>query len=245
MPETSTPENSGHGDRRERVFLFPHRRHLAKPQKDLAMTWTALGARPEAAQTRSQPVRPTSTLSQISLRRPASPSIRSSLPLAAPGHGALPYAQAPALSQRASVGPRQLPTASSRTASPSRPTAAPSLSRRPSLTLLSSRSSSVSRSPSPAVSRHAPAPTPSPPVYRPPHARLSGSSGSGSSSSRSVSPTTSRSSVPPQASVLEVHGDSFSGVFTLLGSKCRVRKYSGASARVSFPPRARKRSLTY
>ncbi|GAA6006652.1 hypothetical protein JCM10207_005005 [Rhodosporidiobolus poonsookiae] len=84
---------------------------------------------------------------------------------------------------------------------------------------------------SPSVSRRLPRPfrrkslsgRPPPPSYLPP------------TSSRPPSPAFSRSSpsrvrsaAPP---TLEVFGDSFASVFTLLGNKARVHKYKGASAR--------------
>ncbi|BGO92773.1 hypothetical protein NBRC10512_007892 [Rhodotorula toruloides] len=77
---------------------------------------------------------------------------------------------------------------------------------------------------------------PSPGVYRSPYHRLSASPPAhrppSSSSSRSISPTSTRSSpITPARPILEVHGDSFCGVFTLLGKRASVYKYKGASAR--------------
>ncbi|BGP21583.1 hypothetical protein JCM10295v2_000458 [Rhodotorula toruloides] len=105
--------------------------------------------------------------------------------------------------------------------------------------------SRTSLSPSPTLSRRnsftarpvtPPPRPPSPEVYRSPYHRLSASPPAqrppSSSSSRSISPTSRRSS--PAASTrptLEVHGDSFSGVFTLLNKRAVVYKYKGASAR--------------
>lgn len=52
-----------------------------------------------------------------------------------------------------------------------------------------------------------------------------------------ISPFATRSSSPIQNSqspLLEVFGDSFASVFTLLGSKVKVHKFTGASSRVCF-----------
>ncbi|GAA5866283.1 hypothetical protein JCM3774_006601 [Rhodotorula dairenensis] len=91
----------------------------------------------------------------------------------------------------------------------------------------------LQRPPSPASSPSTTS-SPSPTLYRPPHARLSPSRPSANASwtnaSRSPSPTLNRTP-RLQSPLLEVHGDSFCGVFTLLGSECTVRRYSGASAR--------------
>ncbi|GAA5980969.1 hypothetical protein JCM10908_003934 [Rhodotorula pacifica] len=95
------------------------------------------------------------------------------------------------------------------------------------------RTPSVARRPPSPASTPSTASTPSPTLYRPPYARLSASPPSAklpwAVTSRSPSPTLQRSR-PPE-SLLEVHGDSFCGVFTLLGTKCTVKRYSGASAR--------------
>ncbi|BGP36508.1 hypothetical protein JCM10449v2_000409 [Rhodotorula kratochvilovae] len=81
-----------------------------------------------------------------------------------------------------------------------------------------------------------PTPPPSPVPYRTPYQRLSASppahrppSPAWSSRTRSQSPTISRSSAPPPP--LEVHGDSFASVFSLLGTRAKVYKYQGAAAR--------------
>ncbi|BGO96548.1 hypothetical protein NBRC10513v2_000486 [Rhodotorula toruloides] len=106
----------------------------------------------------------------------------------------------------------------------------------------------VSRSsltPSPTLSRRnsftarpvtPPPQPPSPGVYRSPYHRLSASPPAhrppSSSSSRSISPASTRSSpIASTRPTLEVHGDSFCGVFTLLGKRASVYKYKGASAR--------------
>lgn len=100
----------------------------------------------------------------------------------------------------------------------------------------------LARRPSPSKSPPSPASSPSetstasPTLYRRLQAHLSPSptaaNVSGSNASRSPSPTLTRSK--PKSPLLEVHGDSFCGVFTLIGPECVVRRYSGASARVSF-----------
>lgn len=84
-----------------------------------------------------------------------------------------------------------------------------------------------------------PSPPPSPVLYRTPHTRLSSSPpvhrptpppATPPWRPRSQSPTTTR--VLPASPLLEVHGDSFASVFSLLGPKVKVFKYKGAAARV-------------
>ncbi|GAA5967200.1 hypothetical protein JCM8115_005426 [Rhodotorula mucilaginosa] len=186
----------------------------------------------DAASVRSAPVhsaRPTSALGQhpAPVRRPSSVSLRTthSLPLSTPtAHARLsrPVLQL-ATSPATPPGPE----------SPSR--RGVSLGRAPGASISLVRTPSLPRRPPSPASSPSTTSTPSPTLYRPPHARLSTSPSSTqnlswTNTSRSPSPTLSRPR-PQQQALLEVHGDSFCGVFTLLGSKCAVKRYSGASAR--------------
>ncbi|GAA6051690.1 hypothetical protein JCM3770_001229 [Rhodotorula araucariae] len=87
-----------------------------------------------------------------------------------------------------------------------------------------------------------PSPPLSPGVYRTPYQRLSASPPAAqhptpsSARTRSQSPTTSFSALPPP---LEVHGDSFASVFSLVGSRAKVFKYKGAAARGLNNPAAK------
>ena len=231
---SSNPRKKKEGTRASlRASLSPPKfAYLADPS---TLTMTAeLSLSYDAASVRSAPVhsaRPTSALGQhpAPVRRPSSVSLRTthSLPLSTPtAHARLsrPVLQL-ATSPATPPGPE----------SPSR--RGVSLGRAPGASISLVRTPSLPRRPPSPASSPSTTSTPSPTLYRPPHARLSTSPSSTqnlswTNTSRSPSPTLSRPR-PQQQALLEVHGDSFCGVFTLLGSKCAVKRYSGASARVS------------
>lgn len=167
-------------------------------------------------------------LSRCGVAPPLRPSSPTTLPLRPLSLNLSPARRAtPARPVSLAMTPPQRITPSPRPPSPA-PVSRSSLTPPPTL---SRRNSFTARPVTP------PPQPPSPGVYRSPYHRLSASPPAhrppSSSSSRSISPTSTRSSpITPARPILEVHGDSFCGVFTLLGKRASVYKYKGASARV-------------
>lgn len=152
----------------------------------------------------SLPLRPSSLASIRPIPTPAMPRPRPpSVQLAGTSRPSSIRSPSPARSPSSSPSPAPLPLSSRRSASPLRPA-----SPQPSSEVYRNPYHRLSSSP-PAVRPPSPAAAP---LRRP----------------RSPSPAVTRA-VPP---ALEVHGDSFAGVFSLVGSRAIVHKYKGASARV-------------
>lgn len=167
---------------------------------------------------------------RLELRRPPSPSTRSSRSL-----HLVPSTSTLARISRSSSIDRFASNATRASKSVHSPSPHRALAPQPALSFSSARQGGPptgrARSPSPI---RAIASAPSPKLYRPPAVRLStGSPTASLSLSRS-----SRSPTPPPpyatnpTNQFAVFGDSFCGVFSLLGNHCRVERSSGASARV-------------
>ena len=167
-----------------------------------------------------------SSLLSLSLRPPSSPA------RAASPRGAMEPVSSTQYNKRAAFAPPPRPASPPPSPSSQGPPARPASPRQPA-------------SPIAPLS-----PPPSPTLYRPPHLRCPprppaldppSSTPTLPWRTRPLSPTTPCTHARP---LLEAHGDSFAGVFGLLGFKVKVFKYSGASARVRSvpppPPRARR-----